>query len=227
MSDDTRETEPIWPIWTRRRMRWFRRHLRSKMATGIIVLIPIYATVVIVKAVFSWIDGILAPLVARILRIEIPGLGLILTLLVVYLVGLLATQLFGQQLIDGIDRFLSNLPIVKTLYGTFKQISQTFTPAGRQSFKRVVFVDYPRRGVKVIGFVTGSMRTEDGRNLLNVFVPTAPNPTGGMLVLVPESEVIETSLTVEEGMKLVLSSGLVSPDVIRLDEREPRGPAAV
>ncbi|MBI1848725.1 MAG: DUF502 domain-containing protein [Planctomycetes bacterium] len=227
MKDEFHEPDGTVSPWRSRRLRWLRRHLRTKLTAGIIVLVPIYVTAVILTAVFKWMDGILAPLVLKVIHIPIPGLGIIFTLLVVYLVGLGATQLFGQHLIESVDRFLSNLPLVKTLYGTFKQISQQFTPAGRQSFKRVVFVDYPRQGVKVIGFVTGTIRTEDGRSLLNVFIPTTPNPTGGMLVLVPESEVIETSLTVEEGMKLVLSSGIVSPDTIRVDDREPGGPAAV
>ncbi len=214
-------------FWRRTTLVRMRRHLKNRLTTGILVLIPIYVTWLVLRFIFETMDGILAPLVEEMIGIRIPGLGVIMTLLIVYLVGVVSMRLFGQQLLGAIDVFLSRLPIVKTIYSTFKQISETFALSTRSTFKRVVVIDYPRVGVKAIGFVTGSFPTEENQPLINVFVPTTPNPTSGMLVILPESEVFETNISVEEGIKLVVSGGILTPDDVRIGSRRDPRPGAL
>jgi uncharacterized membrane protein len=197
------------------------KHVRTRLTTGILVLIPIYVTWVVLKFLFEKMDGILAPYVQRWIGFRIPGLGIVMTLLVVYLVGLLATRLIGQQLFGALDRLLSRAPIVRTIYNTLKQVSQILSPSGRSNFKRVVIIEYPRPGIKALGFVTGTVAGEDAQVFVNIFVPTSPNPTSGMLVIVPESEVLETSMTVEDGLKLIVSGGIVVPKELRVGGGPP------
>jgi uncharacterized membrane protein len=185
----------------------FRRHLTA----GLLVLVPVVATAVVVSFLFGMIDGWTRPLTHRLLGFELPGIGIILTAAVVYLTGLLSTNLVGKKLLELFGRLLENLPLVKTVYSASKQLVEAVSPEGRRSFRRVVLVEFPKKGTFALGFVTGNGIGPLKDKVVSVYVPTAINPTSGFLIFASPDEVLEAGLTVEEGIKLVVSGGVVTP----------------
>ncbi|MEO7921304.1 MAG: DUF502 domain-containing protein, partial [Thermoanaerobaculia bacterium] len=130
-------------------------------------------------------------------------MGIVVTAVVVYLTGLLSTNLVGKKLLELFDRLLENLPLVKTVYSASKQLVEAVSPEGRRSFRRVVLVEFPKKGTFALGFVTGNGIGPLKDEVVSVYVPTAINPTSGFLIFAPPDEVLDAGLTVEEGIKLV------------------------
>jgi uncharacterized membrane protein len=130
-----------------------------------------------------------------------------------YLVGLLAANVFGREFLKGFDLLLKRMPVVRAIYVSTKQVIETLRLPGKAAFQRVVLLEYPRHGTWAVGFVTGkALRECDQAPLLHVFLPTSPNPTSGMMLILEEAQVRELDLTVEEGVRLVVSGGILSPD---------------
>lgn len=188
-------------------------HLRGKFATGLFIVIPLGITIFILKFLFNFADGILGAyldaLVTAITRQEthFPGLGMITGAAVIYLTGLLATNVLGSQLFKWGDRLLSRLPLVKSIYTSSKQLTKVFKE-GKTSYRRAVFVEWPRKGVRAVGFVTAEV-ARNGEKLVVVYLPTMPNPTSGFALFFREDEVTESGMTVEEAVKFVVSGGMV------------------
>jgi uncharacterized membrane protein len=195
------------------------------LVAGILILIPVAVTVFILVQIFRFMDGIFAPVVSRVLGralgaeapVHIPGLGLLLTLLLILLIGWLSTNVAGRRLLRSGERVLLRLPVAKSIYGATKGILEALSKDQAEAFKRVVVVEYPKKDVFAIGFVTGGARwggiNERLGDLLLVFVPTTPNPTSGFLLLVPRGEAIDLPITVEEGVRMVVSGGILVPPV--------------
>ncbi len=184
-----------------------RRHLTA----GLLVLVPVIVTAAVVAFLFNLIDGWSRPLTRHLFGRELPGVGIALTVVVVWLVGLLSTNFVGKKFLEVFERLLENLPLVKSVYSASKQLVDAFSPKGRGSFRRVVLVEFPKKGTFALGFVTGGGLGALGDGIASVYVPTAINPTSGFVVFVPESEIVDAGLTVEEGIKLVVSGGVVGP----------------
>ena len=184
-----------------------RRHLTA----GLLVLVPVIVTAAVVAFLFNLIDGWSRPLTRHLFGRELPGVGIALTVVVVWLVGLLSTNFVGKKFLEGFERLLENLPLVKSVYSASKLLVDAFSPKGRGSFRRVVLVEFPKKGTFALGFVTGGGLGALGDGIASVYVPTAINPTSGFVVFVPESEIVDAGLTVEEGIKLVVSGGVVGP----------------
>jgi len=191
------------------------KRLRNYLLTGLIVLFPIYATYYVIVVLFNFIDGMLRPLVDRYFPYHIPGLGALLTLGIVLLTGVLATNIIGRQIIRYGENLLLRMPVIRNVYVLFKQIVDAFWGPGKVTFRQVVLMEFPRPGVYSIGFVTGEGVSEaeyrTGKDLVNVFIITTPNPTTGFLYLVPREELIYLDMSVEEGLKLVISGGIIIP----------------
>jgi uncharacterized membrane protein len=197
------------------------KRLKPLFFTGLLTVVPIAMTVVVV----NWIVGSMDELLNRfipdrfqpdvLLGFPIPGLGLLATLLLVLLVGLLTANYFGRKLFEFSERLMGRIPLVKGIYSLFKQVASTVLHKDKQSFRKVVLVEYPRRGIWMVGFVTGRTEGEiqeiTERRVINVFIPTTPNPTSGFYILVPEEDAQVLSMTVEEAFKLVISGGMVTP----------------
>lgn len=195
------------------------------LVAGILILIPVAVTVFILVQIFRFMDGIFAPVVSRVLGralgaeapVHIPGLGLLLTLLLILLIGWLSTNVAGRRLLRSGERVLLRLPVAKSIYGATKGILEALSKDQAEAFKRVVLVEYPKKDLFAIGFVTGGARwgriDERLGDLLLVFVPTTPNPTSGFLLLVPRGEAIDLPITVEEGVRMVVSGGILVPPV--------------
>ena len=184
--------------------------------TGLLVIIPIWATFYVLSGLLGIIDGMLGDLPEYFLGLKFPGLGIITLILFVLLVGVLTANYLGTQLIRYSDQLMQKVPLVRGVYSTMKKIMETFSM--KQNFHGVGLVEYPRKGCYSVGFITGGLEGgELGQtgSFMTVFVPTTPNPTAGFLLILPEAEVHRLDMTVEQGMKFIISLGLVS-----LSERE-------
>ncbi|MCH7575947.1 MAG: DUF502 domain-containing protein [Candidatus Marinimicrobia bacterium] len=186
--------------------------LRRIFLTGILTAIPIYITVQVLRFLFGFMDRILAPYLERIIGTHIPGLGLLMMLVSLFLLGLLVTNFLGRRLYTWFEKVLLKIPIASTIYTTSKQIVQTFSPENRDSFRNVIWLEYPRKGIWTLGFVTGSTDSQDGVAYYNIFIATTPNPTSGFVLFVPKHETIPSGMTVEEGFKLLISGGMLAAD---------------
>jgi len=184
--------------------------LKKYFITGLLVIIPVWATFYVLKAILGWIDGMLAPLLEQYLGLRFPGLGIVTLVFLILVVGMLSANYLGRRLVRYGDAFLQKVPLVRGVYSTMKKIMETFSL--KQNFHGVALVEYPRKGSYSVGFVTGEVPGETvglaGR-FVTVFVPTTPNPTAGFLLILPEDEVSHLDMTVEEGMKFIISIGLV------------------
>jgi uncharacterized membrane protein len=195
--------------------------LRAYFFAGVIVTAPIGITVLLIWQFITFLDSQVASLLpARYnpesyLPFSVPGVGLLITLAFLTLVGFLAAGLAGRTLVRIGERLLSRMPIVRSVYGTLKQIFETVLAQSSRSFREVVLIEYPRRGIGAIGFVTGPTQGEiqvrSEEELVNVFLPTTPNPTSGFLLFVPKRDLVHLDMTIEEGIKLVISGGIVAP----------------
>ena len=192
------------------------RKLRQLFLRGLFALIPIVATIYLVNYLFFFFDNFLGSYIEKFLGRQLPGVGIIATLHLVFLFGFLVSNVFGEKLLKLAERTLQNIPILPKVYFGIKQIVDAFSLQGKQVFNKVVLVEYPRQGVYVLGFVTGECKGEvqerTSARLINVFIPTTPNPTSGMLVLIPDNEIIYLNMSVEEGLKLIVSAGVFVPD---------------
>ena len=148
---------------------------------------------------------------------QIPGLGLIISIIVITFIGAITPGFLGRTLLKVGERILDNTPVVRSIYGAIKQIMETVMSTNSESFREVVLVEYPRKGIWVIGFVTGETKGEvqtlNKDTLINVFIPTTPNPTSGFLLFLPKKDLIYMNMKVEDAVKMVISGGIVTPKI--------------
>jgi len=190
------------------------RTVNRRLLTGLLVAAPVYVTYVAVRFLFLTIDGFSQPIVKGMVGTRVAGIGFILTLILLYLLGLVTANVFGKSLLRWIEALVLKLPIIKHIYAATKQVVDTVSLPTKEHFKRVVLVEYPRKGILSLGFLTGTTKRPDGKTLLNIFIPSPPNPATGQLVFVEEGDVIETTLSIEDGAKIVFSVGLLTPKEI-------------
>lgn len=204
----------------------FKKDVRKRMLTGLLLILPVYVTFFVVKFLFSFVGGTLSPVVKKILQLNgvalpktsldeffITFFGLILTFIALYFIGIFAANFIGKAIITYFENLLTKTPIVRNIYSSVKQIIHSVSMPGKQSFKRVVLIDFPKEGAKSIGFVTGVSNYNNDKKLC-IFIPTIPNPTTGFLIFTTENEIIDTNLTVEEAFKALFSAGVLIPDNI-------------
>lgn len=191
--------------------------LRRTFLTGLLVIAPVAITAWILNALLGGLDASLGRLLARAFGIQIPLLGLFSLVLLILLTGVVARNIFGRELLRLANRILARIPLVNKIYNASQQIIDVILGKQQRLFRQVVLVEYPRKGVYVMGFVTSTSRGEvqdrTGGTVVNVFVPTTPNPTSGFLLFVPEAELTPLEMSVEDGIKLVISGGAVVPAV--------------
>ncbi|RDV84178.1 DUF502 domain-containing protein [Ammonifex thiophilus] len=192
-----------------------KRSLRNYLLTGVAVLLPAAATVFVLWKLFSLVDGFAGKLVSYFTPYHIPGLGVVITVLIILLVGVLATNVIGKRLLAYWEALVFRIPLVNTIYRTAKEIVDTFSEERKQVFRQVVLVEFPRRGSWVVGFLVGeageSFRGATGQELVKVLIPHVPVPMSGFLLLVPKEEVIFLDLSVEEGLRFMVSTGIIEP----------------
>ena len=207
--------------------------LRASFLTGLVVIAPVGLTIWLIWSVVGWIDGFVLPLVPKAyhpdrllqdflgldpsMQFNVRGLGVVIFLIFTVMVGWAAKGLIGRSMIRFAESLVERTPVVRTIYSGIKQISETIFAQSERSFETACLIEYPRRGIWGIAFVTGPVRGPVAAvfgpaPMLNCFIPTTPHPTSGFYLLVPESETREVHLTVEEAFKVIMSAGLVTPD---------------
>ncbi|MGC4098816.1 MAG: DUF502 domain-containing protein [Nitrospira sp.] len=190
--------------------------LRRYFLTGLLLVTPIWGTILVLKTLFVAVDGILGDVVAELVPDHyIPGLGIVTLVLLIFLVGLFAANFIGRQIVGHWEDWLNRLPLVRGIYSTLKSMMDILSFSERGSYRRVVLIQFPKNGHYCFAFVTGMTKGEMtalGQDaLIHVYVPTSPNPTSGYFLLVPEREVTSVDISIEEAMKLIVSGGLYTP----------------
>lgn len=198
--------------------------LRSSFLTGIVVILPVGLTIWLIWTLAGWVDGVVLPLVPQTVQpekyigINLRGVGIIFFLIFTIIVGWIAKGLIGRSLIRYGENLVGRMPVVRSIYNGAKQLAETVFAQTERSFEKACLIQYPRKGIWAIGFVSTeakgevARRAETGSDLMSIFVPTTPNPTSGFLLFVPKEDVIELEMTVEDAAKLVISAGLVYPN---------------
>jgi uncharacterized membrane protein len=193
--------------------------VRRQFLSGVLIVVPLILTYVVLRFLFESVDGVLSPLAERILGYTIPGLGIAITILIIILAGFLTRNIIGATLYKHGDKLLARTPIIRVFYLAAKQLVEAVTIPDLKTFKEVVTIEYPRRGLYVIGFATSRIETTDikegPQRMVGVFVPSTPTPVSGFVVFVPEKEVIPLNISVEEAVKLLVSGGIVAPPSLK------------
>ena len=195
-------------------IQWVQSEFEGKVLAGIAVVVPLGATLLVLRSVVRFVEGFARPGLRHFFGAEVPGLGFLTTILVVYATGLFARNIVGGELVRWFERaVLGRVPVVRGIYQTLKKVVENISLPATKSFKRVVIVEFPREGVKSVGFMTGeTVDPQTQKRLLNVFIPTVPNPTSGLLQLIPEEKVTPVDMTIEDGVRLVVSGGFLGSD---------------
>ena len=184
--------------------------IKTRIFAGLLAIVPIAVTFWILKFLFTFLDSLASPFLKKV-GIEIPGLGIILTLLFIFVLGLFITNVLGKTLFNWGEKILAKLPIVNTIYNTIKQITSAFSGSTVKSFQQVIFIQYPREGLWTMCFVTNQSKNENGDTFYHVFVPTTPNPTSGVFIVIPKKDTIHPAISVEDGLKAIISGGILDP----------------
>lgn len=190
-------------------------HFRRIILTGLFTIAPVALTFYFLKVIFVFLDNLSSPIFKR-MEIYIPGMGIVLTLLLVYFLGLFVTNILGKRFLNWLETLFKNIPLVNTIYNTIKQITQAFSGTTGKNFQSVVYIQYPRKNLWTLAFVTGDSENENSVEFFHLFVPTTPNPTSGVFIMLPKSDAIETNLNVEEALKSVISGGMLAPKTHKL-----------
>lgn len=196
-------------------------HFKRSIFTGLIAIVPLALTLWILKVILSQLDRLTAPIL-KALKVSIPGLGIILTVVMVYFLGLFVTNVLGRRLFQWAEKIITSIPLVSTIYKAIKQITHAFSgAASSRNFQRVIYIQYPRVGLWTMAFVTGESIDERGNEYFHVFVPTTPNPTSGFFIVVPKKDTLKAQVNVEEGLKAIISGGLLAPTKNPLRQENP------
>jgi len=200
-----------------------KRAVKKTFIAGLVVVVPIVITIFALFWLFSLLDGFLSPLIYELIGREIPGLGILTEVIIIFLVGMVATNVLGSRVLRWLQDLLNRVPLVKNIYPTIKQIVEAFHPSSSSSFKKVVLVEYPKAGIWVLGFLTSEVSLTGGagnQRFYSVYLPTNNLYIGQVALFKPE-EVIIPGLTIEEGLKIILSGGTAFPPMISRREIKP------
>jgi len=203
------------------RCRGIMKIIKRYFVTGLIIVLPLYISFYVFVTIVNFMDSLmyLLPEVARpdtYLPFHVPGIGLLVTIIGIFLVGMLTTNFLGRKLVTLGEWFLDWIPLLRTIYKSSKQFISTFFSKDADGFRKVVLIEFPRKGTYAVAFVTsktqGEVQAKVEVDLINVFLPTTPNPTSGFYLAVPSSEVISLDMTVEDAFKVIMSGGVIVPD---------------
>ena len=193
--------------------------IKRYFIAGLLVWLPIWATIIIIKFIIDLLDKSLNLLPAQyrpeqLFGFNIPGLGLVITLLIIFITGLLVTNFLGHKLVSYWEKLVSRIPLIRSIHAAVKQVSHAVLHPTGSSFRKVMLIEYPRPGIWSVAFMTSDKFTDapTDEDVVTAFVPTTPNPTSGFLTIVPKKSTIELDMSVEEALRMVISLGVVMPD---------------
>jgi uncharacterized membrane protein len=193
------------------------KHLRTKIFAGILVILPLGITFLVLKFVFNTLDSILDPLIPEVTvhlfdrELFLPGLGIVGFFLLLYLIGVVTTNVLGRKLVGWTHKLFTNIPVVKNIYLSSKQLTDAFSTTNKGAFRQAVFVEFPMEGNFALGFVTNEVTDLEDQKKVTVFVPTGFAPPAGFLLFLPREKVLPSQLTIEEAIKTIMSVGIVAP----------------
>jgi uncharacterized membrane protein len=203
------------------------KHLRTKIFTGILVTLPLGITFLVLKFVFNMLDSILGPLMPEIPihllhhRVLLPGLGILGFFFLLYLFGVVASNVLGHKLVHLGDRVFKAIPLVKNIYTSSKQLTDAFSATRKGAFRQAVFVEFPLEGSFTLGFITNELKDLNQHVKIAVFIPTALVPPMGFLLFLPRNKILPSQLTIEEAIKSIMSVGIVTPSNLSLPSAYP------
>ncbi|MFO7816785.1 MAG: DUF502 domain-containing protein [Thermodesulfobacteriota bacterium] len=207
--------------WGKRLLKGIKKELKANLLAGLLFLTPVAATFYFLKFSIQWLDRILLIIPdpyrpENLLPFAVPGIGVIVLIIVLFVTGLLVRNYLGRQLVGFWDKIISRIPVVSKFYVSVKQLIETVFHGTGKDFKRVVLVEFPRSGAYSIAYVTGvamgEIQDKTEKRMLNLYVPTTPNPTSGYYLIVPEDEVVPLDMGVEDSFKLLISGGIINPE---------------
>lgn len=223
-------------------------NLRSTFVTGMLIILPVLITIWVIGLMFGLLNDTVTPLILQFLKLVTlgklseatwvryvaPVVSVTLSVLFIYVLGLIGANVFGRQMLKAFDKWLRRIPLVRVIYSATRQFFDTFQ-SGSGAYSRVVLLEYPRPGIWTIAFVTNEAQQSEvqqraGRRLVSVFVPTTPNPTSGFLLFVPDTDLLPLSMSVDDAFKLVISTGVLAPEgspLVTAGERALAAPAMV
>jgi uncharacterized membrane protein len=199
--------------------------IKRHFISGVLVVVPIILTYIVLKFLFEAVDGILQPLILQVFGYHFPGLGVITTLLIIILAGVLTRNYIGARLYRYGDRLLVKMPLIRPIYSAAKQLLESMATSTTQTFKQVGLVEYPRRGSYALCFISNSLtvtfENQEPQPHYAVFVPSTPTPVSGIALILPVEEVILVDMSVEEGVKFLVSGGVASPSKLKERIKQP------
>ncbi len=189
------------------------KNVKTKFFAGLVALIPMVLTFYVLRFIYILMNQISAPIVKKYFDLEIPLLGISGMIIFIYLLGIIVTNLIGVKILELGEIILRKVPLVSTIYVTFKQITNTLTLNNNQSFQGTVYIEYPKKNLWTIAFISGSSKNNNNNEYYHLFVPTTPNPTSGFFIVIRKNKTIPTGLSVENSLKTIISGGLLAPDI--------------
>tara|TARA_B100000029_G_scaffold162129_2_gene158129 strand:+ start:103 stop:702 length:600 start_codon:yes stop_codon:yes gene_type:complete len=192
-------------------MNSFIKNIKTKFIAGFVALIPIVLTFYVFRFVYTLMNQMSNPIVKKYLNIEIPFFGIFVIIISIYLLGLIVTNLIGKKILNMGELILKKVPLVSTIYITLKQITNTLALNTNHSFEGTVYIEYPKKDLWTIAFISGSSKNSTGVEYYNLFVPTTPNPTSGFYIVIRKNKTIPTGISVEESLKTIISGGMLAP----------------
>jgi uncharacterized membrane protein len=190
--------------------------IRNRFISGLLIIVPLVISYQVIIFLFTKLDSILNPIVSKYTGYQVPGLGIAVTVLVILLVGFVARSVIGSRLIRVWENFLVKVPVVRTVYGPAKQLLEAFTASSDKSFKRVALVEYPRKGVWIVGFLAQDVDLSSGGidgEFRAVFIPSTPTPFTGFMAMIPKNDIRPLEMQVEEAVKFLVSGGVACPQI--------------
>ena len=189
------------------------KNVKTKFLAGLAALIPMVLTFYVLRFIYILMNQISAPVIKKYFNLEIPLLGISGMIIFIYLLGVIVTNLIGSKILELGELILRKVPLVSTIYVTFKQITNTLTLNNSQSFQGTVYIEYPKKNLWTIAFISGSSKNNQNNEYYHLFVPTTPNPTSGFFIVIRKNKTIPTGLSVEDSLKTIISGGLLAPDI--------------
>lgn len=205
------------------------RVFRKNFLAGILLVFPLAIAVWILWWVFSSVDSLIQPVIEAIFGRPIQGLGFAIFLVLIYITGVIASNYLGKKIIRFFESLLTRVPVFRQLYIGAKQVIEGLSGAGmnKAAFREVVFVEFPRDGMTTLAFITNEITDKSGRKLFAIYIPTAPVPTSGYFEMVTEDKITRTDIPVDEGIKMVISSGMILPDEVTIGKPPAKAPQSL
>jgi len=189
------------------------RYLRKYLVTGVLIMAPLAIVIYVLYWVFSSVDDMAQPAIEAVAGQKIPGLGFAIFLVLIYLVGIIASNYLGKRIVRFLESLITRVPAFRQIYAGAKQVVEGLTGSGlnKAAFREVVFVEFPRKGMMTMAFLTNVTTDESGQKLYVIYIPTPPMPTGGFFEMVTEDKIIHTDVSIDDGLKTIISCGIILP----------------